>query len=179
MFVQKSRFDVQKPLEYFNTPITQTSKLAVLLWLRFKTNAPLPFAPSLDAKLDKCFPLPHKTIIRKNNSQGCKIYQVSVIPLPYSPHYPIKTTQFFLSPYVKLLVGKKCPHFLFVSPLLWNFLGKKSTAYPGVPLVYTLDKNLKPIPHPDAISPLSARYLGDVSGIRARIEAVKAQTQSK
>lgn len=49
----------------------------------------------------------------------------------------------------------------------------------GVPLVYELDKNLKPIAHPDAIPPLSARYLGDVSGIRARIEAVKAQTQTK
>lgn len=47
----------------------------------------------------------------------------------------------------------------------------------GVPLVFELDKNLKPISHPDAIPPLSARYLGDVSGIRARIEAVKAQTK--
>ncbi|CAM9786067.1 unnamed protein product [Ectocarpus sp. 6 AP-2014] len=47
----------------------------------------------------------------------------------------------------------------------------------GVPLVFTLDKDLKPITHPEAIPPLSARYLGDVSGIRARIEAVKAQTK--
>ncbi|CAN0365706.1 unnamed protein product [Ascophyllum nodosum] len=47
----------------------------------------------------------------------------------------------------------------------------------GVPLVYELDKKtLKPVKHPDALPPLSARYLGDVSGIRARIEAVKAQT---
>lgn len=48
---------------------------------------------------------------------------------------------------------------------------------PGVPLVFELDKDLKPITHPEAIPPLSARYLGDVSGIRARIEAVKAQTK--
>lgn len=47
----------------------------------------------------------------------------------------------------------------------------------GVPLVFELDKDLKPICHPEAIPPLSARYLGDVSGIRARIEAVKAQTK--
>lgn len=48
-----------------------------------------------------------------------------------------------------------------------------------MPLVYELDKTtLKPVPHPDAIAPLTARYLGDVAGIRARIEAVKAQTQA-
>ena len=41
-----------------------------------------------------------------------------------------------------------------------------------------MDKNLKPVMHPDAMPPLSARYLGDVSGIRARIEAVKTQTAS-
>lgn len=49
----------------------------------------------------------------------------------------------------------------------------------GVPLVYELDKNFKPVKHPDAMAPLSARYLGDVSGIRERIEAVKAQTAEK
>lgn len=43
--------------------------------------------------------------------------------------------------------------------------------------MFTLDKDLKPIKHEEAIPPLSARYLGDVSGIRARIEAVKAQTK--
>lgn len=47
----------------------------------------------------------------------------------------------------------------------------------GVPLVFTLDKDLKPIKHEEAIPPLSARYLGDVSGIRERIEAVKSQTK--
>lgn len=51
---------------------------------------------------------------------------------------------------------------------------------PGVPLVYRLNKTtLKPLPHEDAIAPLSAHYLGDVAGIRARIEAVKAQTAVK
>ena len=38
----------------------------------------------------------------------------------------------------------------------------------GTPLVYTLDENLKPIPHADAISPLQGRYLGDQDAIRAR-----------
>lgn len=47
----------------------------------------------------------------------------------------------------------------------------------GVPLVFTLDKDLKPIKHEEAIPPLSGRYLGDVSELRAKIEAVKAQTK--
>lgn len=38
----------------------------------------------------------------------------------------------------------------------------------GTPLVYTLDKDLKPIPDADAISPLQGRYLGDQDAIRAR-----------
>mmetsp|Transcript_21374 Transcript_21374/g.27633 ORF Transcript_21374/g.27633 Transcript_21374/m.27633 type:complete len:778 (+) Transcript_21374:69-2402(+) len=46
----------------------------------------------------------------------------------------------------------------------------------GVPLVYELDENLKPIPHPDAIAPLTGRYLGDQEAVRARIEGVKNQT---
>ena len=47
----------------------------------------------------------------------------------------------------------------------------------GVPLVYSLDANLKPIPHKDAIQPLSGRYLGDQENIRARILGVKNQTK--
>lgn len=48
----------------------------------------------------------------------------------------------------------------------------------GVPLVYTLDREtLKPIRHPDAIGPLSGRYLGDQQDIRNRIEGVKNQTK--
>ena len=47
----------------------------------------------------------------------------------------------------------------------------------GVPLVYALDKNLKPIPHPDAIKPLNGRYIGNQADIRARIEGVKNQTK--
>ena len=46
----------------------------------------------------------------------------------------------------------------------------------GAPLVYELDEDLKPIPHPDAIAPLSGRYLGDQQDIRDRIDGVKNQT---
>jgi len=47
----------------------------------------------------------------------------------------------------------------------------------GVPLVYELDEDLKPVPHPDAIAPLSGRYLGDQEAIRAKILGVKNQTK--
>lgn len=47
----------------------------------------------------------------------------------------------------------------------------------GTPLVYELDDDLKPIPHPDAMAPLQGRYLGDQDAIRARIEGVKNQTK--
>lgn len=47
----------------------------------------------------------------------------------------------------------------------------------GVPLVYELDEDLKPIAHPDGIGPLSGRYLGDQEDIRKRIGAVMAQTK--
>ena len=47
----------------------------------------------------------------------------------------------------------------------------------AVPLIYTLDSNLKPILQKDAISPLSGRYLGNQEEIRARIEGVKNQTK--
>eukprot|EP00520_Triparma_pacifica_P002183 CAMPEP_0118643830 /NCGR_PEP_ID=MMETSP0785-20121206/6601_1 /TAXON_ID=91992 /ORGANISM="Bolidomonas pacifica, Strain CCMP 1866" /LENGTH=304 /DNA_ID=CAMNT_0006535521 /DNA_START=272 /DNA_END=1183 /DNA_ORIENTATION=+ len=47
----------------------------------------------------------------------------------------------------------------------------------GVPLVYTLDEDLKPIKHPDAIAPLQGRYLGNQEDIRNRIGAVAAQTK--
>lgn len=47
----------------------------------------------------------------------------------------------------------------------------------GVPLVYELDDDLKPIPHPDAIPPLSGRYLGNQEEIKQRIGAVAAQTK--
>ncbi|KAJ8599832.1 hypothetical protein CTAYLR_005597 [Chrysophaeum taylorii] len=47
----------------------------------------------------------------------------------------------------------------------------------GVPLVYELDRTtFKPIKHPDAIAPLSGRYLGDLEDVKARIGAVVAQT---
>ena len=47
----------------------------------------------------------------------------------------------------------------------------------GVPLIYELDENLKPIKHRDAIAPLSGRYLGDLEDIKRRIGAVMAQTK--
>jgi len=47
----------------------------------------------------------------------------------------------------------------------------------GVPLIYELDEDMKPIPHADAIAPLQGRYLGDQDDIRARIGAVMAQTK--
>lgn len=47
----------------------------------------------------------------------------------------------------------------------------------GVPLVYELDENMKPIQHPDGIEPLAGRYLGDQVDIRNRIGAVAAQTK--
>jgi 2,3-bisphosphoglycerate-dependent phosphoglycerate mutase len=47
----------------------------------------------------------------------------------------------------------------------------------GVPLVYELDENMQPIPHPDAIYPLKGRYLGDLEEVKKRIGAVMAQTK--
>jgi 2,3-bisphosphoglycerate-dependent phosphoglycerate mutase len=47
----------------------------------------------------------------------------------------------------------------------------------GVPLVYELDDDMRPIPHKDAIAPLQGRYLGNLEEVRARIEGVKAQTK--
>lgn len=47
----------------------------------------------------------------------------------------------------------------------------------GVPLVYTLDANLKPIKASQAFAPLNGRYLGNQDEVRARIEGVKAQTK--
>ena len=47
----------------------------------------------------------------------------------------------------------------------------------GVPLVYELDEDMKPIPSADAIAPLTGRYLGDQDEVKARIGAVVAQTK--
>ncbi|OQR86848.1 2,3-bisphosphoglycerate-dependent phosphoglycerate mutase [Achlya hypogyna] len=47
----------------------------------------------------------------------------------------------------------------------------------GIPLIYHLDENLKPIPHKDAIAPLSGYYLGNQDEIRQRILGVKNQTK--
>ena len=47
----------------------------------------------------------------------------------------------------------------------------------GVPLVYELDEDLKPIKSPQAIAPLQGRYLGDQDEVKARIGAVASQTK--
>ena len=47
----------------------------------------------------------------------------------------------------------------------------------GVPLVYKLDENFKPIPHKDAIAPLRGQYIGNQDDIKARILGVKNQTK--
>merc|ERR1711957_322825 len=47
----------------------------------------------------------------------------------------------------------------------------------GVPLVYELDEDMKPIAQDDAIAPLTGRYLGDLDKVRERIGAVAAQTK--
>jgi 2,3-bisphosphoglycerate-dependent phosphoglycerate mutase len=50
----------------------------------------------------------------------------------------------------------------------------------GVPLVYQLDDNLKPIPTAGTpFAPLSGNYLGDQASVIARIEGVKNQTAKK
>ena len=43
----------------------------------------------------------------------------------------------------------------------------------AIPLVYELDADLKPIPHPHALAPLTARYVGDQNEIKERILGVK------
>lgn len=47
----------------------------------------------------------------------------------------------------------------------------------GVPLVYELDEDMKPIASADAIAPLQGKYLGDLDEVKARIGAVVAQTK--
>lgn len=42
----------------------------------------------------------------------------------------------------------------------------------GVPLVYELDSNLKPIKHKDSFSPLTGRYIGNQDDIKKRILGV-------
>merc|ERR1712186_62630 len=48
----------------------------------------------------------------------------------------------------------------------------------GTPLVYELDKDLKPLPNEEAVEPLTAgKYLGDLEAIKAAAEKVKNQTK--
>ena len=47
----------------------------------------------------------------------------------------------------------------------------------GVPLVYELDEDMKPISQIGAIPPLTGLYLGDLEEVKQRIGAVAAQTK--
>jgi 2,3-bisphosphoglycerate-dependent phosphoglycerate mutase len=47
----------------------------------------------------------------------------------------------------------------------------------GIPLVYQLDDNLKPIAWPDACAPLSAKFIGDPDVVKAAQEKVANQTK--
>jgi 2,3-bisphosphoglycerate-dependent phosphoglycerate mutase len=47
----------------------------------------------------------------------------------------------------------------------------------GVPLIYELDEQLKPIKQIGAIAPLSGRYLGDLEEVKQRILGVALQTK--
>jgi len=49
----------------------------------------------------------------------------------------------------------------------------------GVPLVYEFDAGFQPIRHPEAIGPLSARYVGDRAAILAEIDKVANQAGKK
>ena len=49
----------------------------------------------------------------------------------------------------------------------------------GIPLVYDLDENLKPIRHPQAVGALNGRYVGDADMIASKVNAVANQTASK
>lgn len=49
----------------------------------------------------------------------------------------------------------------------------------GVPLVYEFDAAFKPIRHPNAVGPLSGRYVGDKDAIAAEVAKVAAQSKAK
>lgn len=49
----------------------------------------------------------------------------------------------------------------------------------GVPLIYELDENMRPVVSPDAVAPLKGRYLGDKDDVLARIQGVANQTGKK
>eukprot|EP00668_Euglena_longa_P015893 GGOE01020069.1.p1 GENE.GGOE01020069.1~~GGOE01020069.1.p1 ORF type:complete len:313 (+),score=100.84 GGOE01020069.1:75-941(+) len=48
----------------------------------------------------------------------------------------------------------------------------------GIPMAYSLDANLKPIPSADACAPLSAKFIGDPAVVKAAQEKVKNQTKA-
>jgi 2,3-bisphosphoglycerate-dependent phosphoglycerate mutase len=47
----------------------------------------------------------------------------------------------------------------------------------GIPLVYDLDKDLRPIPHPNAIAPLTGAFLADAEALKAAQEEVANQSK--
>lgn len=49
----------------------------------------------------------------------------------------------------------------------------------GVPLLYELDEEFRPIQLEGAIAPLSGRYIGDPADVQARIDATKNQGKKK
>lgn len=48
----------------------------------------------------------------------------------------------------------------------------------GIPMAYTLDENLRPIVDPEAVSPLSAKFIGDPAVVKAAQDKVKNQTKA-
>ncbi|KNC46328.1 phosphoglycerate mutase [Thecamonas trahens ATCC 50062] len=49
----------------------------------------------------------------------------------------------------------------------------------GVPLVYKLDANMRPIAQEGSVGPLSGVYLGDAAAVAAKVEATKNQSKAK
>lgn len=49
----------------------------------------------------------------------------------------------------------------------------------GVPLVYTLDDDMKPLPQEGAAAPLAGKYLVDEAALKAKVDEVKNQAGGK
>merc|ERR1712032_1306292 len=86
-----------------------------------------------------------------------------------------------------LIAGKTvfvCAHGNSIRAILKHLEGIPDDVIPGLeiptgtPLVYELDRDLKPIENEKAVAPLKCgRYLGDAAAIAAAAEAVKNQTK--
>ena len=53
----------------------------------------------------------------------------------------------------------------------------RALTLPGIPLVYELDINLKPIPDPLAVYPLTGKFLTDAEALRKAQEEVANQSK--